>query len=117
MIELQTLVLLQISLQLFDARADLHKATCTYTLDLNSLHTKKTPDFLNRVVRFRYFLSLLASCLTPPCCLFSQVDFMMSQLSFHHLGHVTVKDVEPHITAIYSLVEVKGLINTRRDGS
>ena len=40
----------QISLQLFDARAELHKATCSYALDLNALHTNRTPDFLNRVV-------------------------------------------------------------------
>lgn len=40
----------QIALQLFDARADLHKATCNYTLDLNYMHAKKTPDFLNQLV-------------------------------------------------------------------
>ena len=111
----------QISLQLFDARAELHKVTCRYTVDLNTLHAKKTPDFLNRVVT-THLHSLLT---TPPfslCAYLSsslmcdptsitptilpQVDFMMSHLSYFHLGHVTVKDTEPHITAVYGLVEV-----------
>ena len=43
-------LLLQIGLQLYDSRAELHKATSTYALELNFLHSKKTPDFLNRVV-------------------------------------------------------------------
>ena len=41
----------QLSLQLFDARHELHKTTCNYALELNSLHSKTTPDFLNRIVR------------------------------------------------------------------
>jgi hypothetical protein len=32
---------------------------------------------------------------------------MMSQLSYFHLGHVTVKDAEPHVTTVYTLVEVR----------
>lgn len=36
-----------------------------------------------------------------------QVDFVMSQLSYFHLGHLTIKDSEPHITALYTLVEVQ----------
>ncbi len=31
---------------------------------------------------------------------------MMSQLSYFHLGHLTVKDTEHNITIIYGLVEV-----------
>ena len=34
----------------------------------------------------------------------------MSQLSYFHLGHLTIKDSEPHITAIYTLLEVCTLI-------
>ena len=41
---------LQLSLQLFDSRHELHKTTCNYALELNSLHSKTTPDFLNRIV-------------------------------------------------------------------
>ena len=40
----------QLSLQLFDARHELHKTTCNYALELNSLHSKTTPDFVNRIV-------------------------------------------------------------------
>ena len=36
----------------------------------------------------------------------SQVDYMISQLSFFHLGHVTMKDAEPDINEVYSLLEV-----------
>ena len=43
-----------------------------------------------------------------------QVDFVMSQLSYFHLGHLTIKDSEPHITALYTLVEVHlGTYNLR----
>lgn len=31
---------------------------------------------------------------------------MISQLSFFHLGHVTMKDAEPDINEVYSLLEV-----------
>ena len=44
------ILLPQLSLQLFDARHELHKTTCNYALELNSLHSKTTPDFLNRIV-------------------------------------------------------------------
>ena len=36
----------------------------------------------------------------------SQVDYMISQLSFFHLGHVTMKDAEPDINEVYGLLEV-----------
>ena len=41
----------QLSLQLFDSRCDLHRASCNYALDLNCLHSKKTPHFLQKLVR------------------------------------------------------------------
>ena len=31
---------------------------------------------------------------------------MISQLSFFHLGHVTMKDAEPDINEVYGLLEV-----------
>lgn len=36
----------------------------------------------------------------------SQVDYMTSQLSYFHLGHITVKDAEPHINELYGVLEV-----------
>lgn len=38
----------------------------------------------------------------------SQVDYMTSQLSYFHLGHITVKDAEPHINELYGVLEVGG---------
>lgn len=37
----------------------------------------------------------------------SQVDYMTSQLSYFHLGHITVKDAEPHINELYGVLEVR----------
>ena len=31
---------------------------------------------------------------------------MTTQLSYFHLGHITVKDTEQHITALYTILEV-----------
>lgn len=46
--------------------------------------------------------------------LWIQVDFVMSQLSYFHLGHLTIKDSEPHITSLYTLVEVQLIVDTTR---
>jgi hypothetical protein len=40
----------ELSLQLFDSRYALHKGACAYAMDLNNLHAKKTPDFLQKLV-------------------------------------------------------------------
>ena len=40
----------QLSYQLFDARFQMHRAACEYILDMNFLHSKKAPDFLQRIV-------------------------------------------------------------------
>jgi len=40
----------QMSLHLFEARYELHKAACNYAMDLNLLQAKRVPDFIQRVV-------------------------------------------------------------------
>ena len=41
---------MQLSFQLLDARYHVHKTLCAYVLDLNRLHSKKLPDFLQTLV-------------------------------------------------------------------
>ncbi|XP_064395493.1 arf-GAP with coiled-coil, ANK repeat and PH domain-containing protein 2-like [Halichondria panicea] len=77
---------------LFEARYSLHKAACHYAMDLNLLQSKRIPDFLQRIV-----------------------DFMTTQLSYFHLGHVTVKDTELHITTLYTTLESLRSEATTRD--
>ena len=36
----------------------------------------------------------------------SQVDFLTSQLSYFHLGQVTVADVRPYMEKTYTIMEV-----------
>ena len=36
----------------------------------------------------------------------SQVDFLTSQLSYFHLGQVTVADVRPYMDSTYTIMEV-----------
>ena len=43
--------LLQLSMQLFDGRADFHKISCQYALELINLHKKKRPEFIEILVR------------------------------------------------------------------
>lgn len=78
----ETTLMNELSLQVFDSRYHLHKGACNYAMDLNHLHAKKTPDFLQNLV-----------------------DFMTSQLSYFHLGQVTVADVHPYMDSTYTIME------------
>eukprot|EP00731_Ephydatia_muelleri_P024914 Em0016g1185a len=73
----------ELSFQLLDARYHVHKTLCAYVLDLNRLHSKKLPDFLQTLT-----------------------DFMTSQLSYFHISHVTVKDMEPHLATMFKTLEI-----------
>lgn len=99
----------QLSFQLFDCRYELHKGACNYAMDLNHLHGKKTPDFLQNLV-------ILPPPPPPPRIMYtsdvvvivysSQVDFMTSQFSYFHLGQITVADVRPYMDSTYTIMEV-----------
>jgi hypothetical protein len=82
----------ELSYQVFDARFQMHRSACDYVLDLNALHSKKTPDFLQRVV-----------------------DLMTSMFSHYHVSNISTKEINPIIEALYqTLVRIRSDY-TRKD--
>ena len=53
------LSLLQLSMQLFDGRADFHKISCQYALELINLHKKKRPEFIEILVCVLLYVTTL----------------------------------------------------------
>eukprot|EP00731_Ephydatia_muelleri_P037668 Em0531g12a len=47
-----------------------------------------------------------AQCKNTEMSQWTETDFMTSQLSYFHISHVTVKDMEPHLATMFKTLEI-----------
>ena len=74
----------------------------TSTISMPKRHQTSSRNWL----RHRLLSPYISMGIDDVMLLSLQVDFMTSQLSYFHLGQVTVDDVRPYMENTYTIMEV-----------